>query len=89
MIYIYIYYVQEVHSNPFYIMSYYIKWVTTFWTHSIYVYNYRQTVHKQRKAAGMTLHIYITQTCRRTRCMGMHGGCCYKAKERTDGHSGS
>ena len=23
-------------SNPFYIVSYYIKWVTTSWTHSMY-----------------------------------------------------
>ena len=25
-------------SDPFYILSYYIKWVTTSWTHSIYVH---------------------------------------------------
>ena len=26
-------------SNPFYIATYYIKWVTTSWTHSIFVFH--------------------------------------------------
>ena len=32
-------------SDPFYIVSYYIKWVTTYWTHSKYL----QEIEKSHK----------------------------------------
>ena len=41
-------------SDSFYVVTYYIKWVTTSWTYSIYHDDLRLVVHRLRQCLGYT-----------------------------------